>query len=360
MSEFRIPLRLQVVGALSRFLAYWRTLALLCAGSILSGCVTGALDLDDRGNKPVSRGLLAEMRKKGMTPRSPVLIRIFKQESELEVWKQDRSGRYALLTTYPMCRWSGRLGPKKAEGDRQAPEGFYKVTKGRLNPRSRYHLSFDLGYPNALERAKGYTGSALMVHGACSSSGCFAISDDAVADAYAVVRDALKAGQSSVQVQSLPFRMTPRNMAIHRDNPSYEFWTDLKKGADRFDVTRKPSEFVICEGRYRFGLEKPANRRSNPLGACPSNAPILPAVERKWAADISEMNALLEAGVPTALTYRDGGMHTSFRKLLRTQGAKRLAEKTSSTEVPISRPKAALADPYPRTKSVKATEKVAR
>ena len=109
--------------------------------------------------------LVAEMREKKMSAESPVLVRIFKKESELEVWKQDASGRFALLKTYPMCRWSGKLGPKTKTGDRQAPEGFYHVSAGMLNPKSQYYLSFNLGYPNRLESALGYTGEALMVHG---------------------------------------------------------------------------------------------------------------------------------------------------------------------------------------------------
>ncbi len=303
---------------------------------------------------------MTEMQKKGMTPQSPVFVRIFKQESELEVWKQDRSGRYSLLKTYPICRWSGQLGPKKKEGDRQAPEGIYNVTLGRLNPRSQYHLSFDLGYPNALERAKGYTGSALMVHGACSSSGCFAISDQAVADAYAVVRDALKAGQRSVQLQSLPFRMTPRNMAIHKNNPHFDFWTDLKQGADRFELTQTPPEYVMCEGRYRFGLETSNGKAPNPLGACPSTVSTPPEVQARQTNDLKAMNALIDNGIPTATPYSDGGMHPSFRKVLKQRGADYLSNWTSSTDVPVSRPKAALADPYPIGHRARTSGKEAR
>lgn len=124
----------------------------------LSSCT--AMSLDDLGDPSpqIPAKLVGEMAKKGMTPDSPVLIRIFKQESELEVWKQDRTGRYALLKVYPMCRWSGKLGPKTRTGDRQAPEGFYHVSTGMLNPKSQFYLSFNLGYPNRLEAALGYSG----------------------------------------------------------------------------------------------------------------------------------------------------------------------------------------------------------
>ncbi|MGL4974103.1 MAG: L,D-transpeptidase family protein, partial [Bosea sp. (in: a-proteobacteria)] len=178
---------------------------------VASGCVS--TDISQRHMVPIPAQLVADMSGKGMSQSDPIMIRIFKKESELEVWKRDRSGKYALLKTYPMCRWSGQLGPKMREGDRQAPEGFYTVTPDLMNPRSQFHLSFNLGYPNPIERSQGFTGSALMVHGACTSSGCFAMTDDGVSEIYAIAREAFAGGQRSFQVQALPFRMTPENMA---------------------------------------------------------------------------------------------------------------------------------------------------
>ncbi len=257
----------------------------LLVGTVtLTSCVS-TLDIDSRIAFAIPSKMLSEMRDKGMTPSDPVLVRIFKQESELEVWKRDRSGRFALLKTYPMCRWSGKLGPKTEEGDRQAPEGYYMVNAGRLNPRSQYYLSFDLGFPNRLERAKGYTGSALMVHGACSSSGCFAISDQHVAELYAVVREALGGGQEAFQVQAYPFRMTPENLAAHRDNSNFKFWMDLKEGYDWFEVMRQPPNFEFCEGRYRFGTTENGKRPADPLGTCPAFEPPPETVAEKTAAD---------------------------------------------------------------------------
>ena len=153
----------------------------------LSGCVSSVLDVDNKASQPIPALLVAEMSRKSMSPSSPILVRIFKQESELEIWKQDRTGKYALLKTYPMCRWSGKLGPKTREGDRQAPEGFYHVNAGMLNPTSQYYLSFNLGYPNRLEAALGYSGDALMVHGACTSSGCYFFNDTATTEIYTLV-----------------------------------------------------------------------------------------------------------------------------------------------------------------------------
>lgn len=316
---------------------------LLCV-LLLSGCVT--LDFDDTGNAPISTRMVSQMREKNMRPSDPVLVRIFKQESELELWKRDESGNFALLKTYPMCRWSGQLGPKTKEGDRQAPEGFYAVNASQLNPKSKYFLSFDLGYPNRLERAKGYTGSALMVHGACSSSGCYAISDEYIAELYAVVREALRGGQQTFQVQAYPFRMTPQNMAAHADNPNFEFWMELKAGYDRFEVLREPPEFGFCEGGYRFGAPMNDQMPANPLSGCPYFEPEPQAVAQKRASDAETMRGLLSRGLANGYSYADGGMHPAFRKILARKGPEFLSRKTSSTSVPISRPQAALADPY--------------
>lgn len=322
------------------------TSGLIMSFVALSGCVVSTLDIASRGEIAIPSKLQSSMRDRRMNAADPVLIRIFKQESELEVWKRNESGHYALLKTYPMCRWSGRLGPKKKEGDRQAPEGIYEVTPARLNPKSQFLLSFDLGYPNKLEAAKGYTGTALMVHGACSSSGCFAISDEYVAEVYALVRDALRAGQSSVQVQSLPFRMTPENLAKHKNDPSYDFWLDLKEATTRFEMLRQPPQFQFCEGRYRFGTAINDAKVTDPLGVCPIFEPLPEVVAAKLTADLAKVGQLEYAAPRYALGYADGGMHPSFRKLLRSIGATKLAKKTSIDAVPVSRPHAALADPY--------------
>jgi len=282
-------------------------ISLLVLTVVFSGCVSTTLDVPNRGEIAISADLLSEMRANDMNASDPILIRIFKRESELEVWKSDQSGRYALLKTFPMCRWSGKLGPKKVEGDRQAPEGIYHVGLNGLNPKSKYYLSFNLGFPNTLEGAKGYTGSALMVHGACSSAGCFAISDDSISEVYALVREALRAGQKAVQVQSLPFRMTPKNLAIFRDNPNYEFW----------------------------------------LASCPKFEPLPEAVASKMASDFGEAKLITSRVSNSEIAYIDGGMHPTYRNILnRIEGRTLLAQKTSRTLIPISKPDAALADPY--------------
>lgn len=314
----------------------------------VSGCVNNVLEVENRSEQPISTELRNEMQRKGMSASDPILIRIFKQESELEVWKKDNTGRYALLKTYPMCRWSGKLGPKTRDGDRQAPEGYYHVSSGMLNANSQYYLSFDLGYPNRLEKALGYTGNALMVHGACSSSGCFALTDEGVAEIYALARDALRGGQPAFQVQSFPFRMTPRNLAKYRDDDNYGFWTDLKAGHDLFEITRRQPKVSLCGGRYVFDAQFQDDEPKDPLAACPTlNGTINPVVVTNMETDRIAVEQLLDSNAGRAPhAYMDGGMHPIFRKLLAEKGADVLASRTSIDAVPVSRPRAALADTH--------------
>ncbi|MBY3199321.1 murein L,D-transpeptidase [Rhizobium laguerreae] len=327
----------------------FRRVALALVAVALSGCVQSLNDLGVASHD-IPPKLLGSMRAKGMKPESPVLVRIFKMESELEIWKVDGSGRYALLKIYPMCRWSGKLGPKTKTGDRQAPEGFYRVSMAGLNPKSQFYLSFNLGYPNRLEAALGYSGEALMVHGACSSSGCFALTDQGVGEIYAVVEKALKGGQLAFQVQAYPFRMTPQNLAAHRDDPNVAFWRNLKEGYDIFDLRRREPRVAACGSKYVFDAEFKDGDPADPLAACPVRIDRSdPAVVAKASAD-DQKYLELAAESFTPLAYQDGGMHPSFRALLEENGDVQLAEKVSVIKYPISRPVAALADPFDGSK----------
>jgi murein L,D-transpeptidase YafK len=181
----------------------------------------------------------------------PVYIRIFKLEHELEIWveKDDRFVRFA---TYPICLWSGRLGPKLKEGDRQAPEGFYTVDADQLNANSRMHRSFSLGFPNLFDQAHGRTGSFLMVHGGCASIGCYAVTDPAVDEIWRLVTAALDKGEERFPVHVFPFRMTESNVSVRRGSRWEGFWADLKKGYDLFEQSRLPPVVSVCQGRYVF------------------------------------------------------------------------------------------------------------
>ncbi len=234
------------------------TSAALAAMVALAGCETDGLQ-SGRAMKELSAETRAELQQKNMPVESPILVRLFKQEAELEVWKQDAGGRYELLKTYPICRWSGELGPKVKEGDRQAPEGFYTITPAQMNPNSQFYLSFNMGFPNAYDKAWGRSGAHLMVHGDCSSRGCYAMTDDQIGEIYALARESFFGGQRAFQVQAYPFRMTAANFAKHRNNPNIPFWRMLKEGSDHFEVTHQEPVVEVCEKRYVFNPQAPQN-----------------------------------------------------------------------------------------------------
>jgi len=181
----------------------------------------------------------------------PVYIRIFKLESELELWVE-KDGRFVRFATYPICLWSGRLGPKLREGDRQAPEGFYTVDAEWLNPNSVMHRSFNLGFPNLYDQAHGRTGSFLMVHGGCASVGCYAVTHPVVDEIWRLVTAALDKGQPRFAVHAFPFRMTDRNLKLRQGSKWESFWSELKQGYDLFEPSHVPPAVSVCKGHYVF------------------------------------------------------------------------------------------------------------
>jgi murein L,D-transpeptidase YafK len=222
--------------------------------------------------RPLSGDAMMLLGKKGMNVQAPIFIRVYKEESELEVWKLRDDGRYYHYKTYPICTWSGTLGPKQKSGDKQAPEGFYTITREQMNPDSRHYLAFNLGYPNAYDKAQRRSGDALMVHGKCSSAGCYAMTDGLMEEIYGLAREAFIGGQDSFQVHAFPFRMTPANMARHAKSEWYPFWKTLKEGHDYFELTRQVPTVAICNRRYVVNVSlAPADAaRLNPEAACPA------------------------------------------------------------------------------------------
>src|SRR5215467_16229356 len=202
-----------------------------------------------------------------MDRAAPILIRIYKEESTLEVWKQDRAGKFALLNSYPICKFSGNLGPKLVEGDYQSPEGFYDITPDYMNPNSSEYLAFNTGFPNAFDRSLGRTGSFLMVHGGCRSVGCYAMTDYTMEEIYGLVDEAFKGGQEKVQLQAFPFRMTAQNLASHAGDSNMPFWQMLKAGNDAFAATERPPRVAVCDRRYVFNPALEGN--FDPTAACP-------------------------------------------------------------------------------------------
>jgi len=241
-------------------------LGLLALVSACGGFVKG----NGKENAPLSAAALSRLSAIGSAPGQPMVVRIFKQSSELEVWKRSGDGSYKHFKTYEICAWSGDLGPKIKEGDRQSPEGFYTITPGLMNPRSSYYLSFNTGFPNKFDRAHGRTGSDLMVHGDCSSRGCYAMTDEGIAEIYALARETFKGGNKSFQLQIFPFRMTAQNLAKQSKSPHLAFWKNIKEGYDRFELTKQPPVWDVCGKQYVFDAKASSGQPLDAAAACPA------------------------------------------------------------------------------------------
>lgn len=207
----------------------------------------------------VSQEVVARMRpeiaqamaKKDLQLGAPIFIRIFKESDELEIWVLQREN-FRRFKTYTICDYSGTLGPKEREGDKQSPEGFYQVGADQLNPWSKFHLAFNLGYPNEYDRLCKRSGASLMVHGRCSSVGCFAMTDYRMEEIYTIADAALSQGQKSFAVHIFPFRMTAENMRRYQDSKWHPFWQNLKEGYDLFEKNAFPPEVAVAGDRYIF------------------------------------------------------------------------------------------------------------
>jgi murein L,D-transpeptidase YafK len=296
--------------------------------AVFAGALTPVWCLGEDGNQlpakatmELSRELLALLQQKKMPKYSPILVRVFKEESELEIWKQDTTGHFQIVKTYPICRWSGDLGPKLHEGDRQAPDGFYTITPELMNPNSNYYLAINTGFPNSFDKANERDGTFLMIHGDCWSSGCYAMTDEQMGEIYSLARDSLLGGQPSFQIQAYPFRLTPANLARHRINPNLDFWMMLKIGNDHFEATHLEPKVAVCDRRYVFDASAPPNSSQplvfDPTGKCPafvvSPKIARPALEKQRADEI-EYARLVKENLSVAPIYSglDGGMNEVF------------------------------------------------
>lgn len=221
---------------------------------------------------PLPTAALAELQDRKLRADQPIYVRIFKEESDLEVWKLGEDGRYRHFRTYPICTWSGALGPKIMEGDKQSPEGFYSVPREQMNPHSKFHLAFNLGFPNAYDRSHSRTGTALMVHGKCTSAGCYAITDAYVEEVYALAREAFIGGQAAVPVHIFPFRMTEANFDRHGASANMRFWLTLKPAYEFFEATRTIPDIAVCDRRYVVNpiWQAPLIKPLDATRACPS------------------------------------------------------------------------------------------
>ncbi len=247
----------------------------------------GALPLPGTPNVAV---LQERLRDKGVTLAAPILIRIFKSESELEIWKQ-KDDAFVLFATYPICHWSGTIGPKLRDGDKQAPEGYYTVTLAQARHVGRWPKSLDIGFPNILDQSQARTGSNILIHGGCSSVGCFAMTNPVLDEIHQLTMAAIESGEEIVPVHVLPFRMTDLNMAAQDSSPWKAFWNNLKEGYDLFERTKRPPAVNVCSGRYIFRETRPGES-VGPLDAC---GPTLMAIREQdqWLSNVPPPTAVL-------------------------------------------------------------------
>jgi murein L,D-transpeptidase YafK len=224
-------------------------------------------------------------------PAAEIFMRVFKRERSLELWvRAGGAERFELLKTYAICAMSGELGPKRRQGDNQTPEGFYQISW--FNPRSEYHLSLYLDYPNVRDRATAAEGVRLggdiYIHGGCISEGCLAITDDGIRELYWVSVEARSAGQTRIPVHVFPARLGDGDLELLRrvfgTRPDLvRFWETLKPGYDFFEEYRRlPAVGVSDRGEYYvMGALADQPVRPAPAQRAPANA--APAAGRKPA-----------------------------------------------------------------------------
>ncbi len=187
----------------------------------------------------------------GLSLGDDIFIRTFKKESRLELWaRPQQQKQFILFRTYPICYYSGRLGPKLTQGDEVTPEGFYQITRQDLNPSSRFHLSLDIGYPNTYDQQLFRDGSQIKIHGACDAVGCFAMSNSQIEEIYYLVEQALQHGQEKIFVHSFPFHLTDQNLSAYKNSQWYDFWQQLQAGYRLFNRNKIPPVIQSVQGHY--------------------------------------------------------------------------------------------------------------
>lgn len=255
---------------------------------------------------PDTAKLEARLTDAGLKAGAPIFLRIFKAESELELWMR-KDGAFERFATYPICNWSGSLGPKLREGDKQTPEGFYTITARQLHRLGRWKHALNLGFPNAYDESLKRDGSYILVHGGCSSVGCFAMTDAVILEIFQLTSAALRGGQSYVPVHVFPFRMTDESLAKHRDDEWSDFWANLKEGYDSFERTKRPPVVSVCQGRYVIeDAPSPQEAGSSPpLAVCGETAArILAFNGSAWLVPLQSPPTPASA-LPASLTAQD-------------------------------------------------------
>lgn len=343
---------MRVIGDIMNLLRHFGILAIIL---LLSGCNDALESVSNKVEHPIPQKIVNKMKANDMSTRSPIMMRIFKEEGVLEVWKQKGNGRFGQIAEYEICKWSGKLGPKFYEGDRQAPEGYYRIYPSQMNPKSSYYLSFNMGYPNSYDRAYGRTGSNLMIHGACSSAGCYSMTDEQVLEIYAFAREAFRGGQPYFTVAAYPFRMTPENMAKHRKSEHFEFWKMLKIGYDQFELTKRPPQVEVCEKRYVFNQQvEDINAKFSASGSCPAMSTPAPlamayqSYQSKWNEAFSKAVARVDRAEAQRLEDEARAAETEAKRVEAEAARKARAEASADNPKPLGN-LFSLAGSQPRT-----------
>jgi len=188
-----------------------------------------------------------------------IFIRAYKIEEILEVWvKSPDASEYSLFRTWDICRTSGIPGPKRREGDFQIPEGFYHIN--HFNPYSNFYLSLGVNYPNRSDRILGHKqalGGSIYIHGSCVTIGCIPITDDLIKELYVLAVEAKTNGQEKIPVHIFPSRLVGGSFInlcndYQDEEELLEFWMNLKKGHDAFEMTHTLPVITVAEnGEYQ-------------------------------------------------------------------------------------------------------------
>jgi len=301
----------------------------------------GALPLPGTPNVAI---LDERMKEKGVALSAPMVIRVFKMESELEIWKA-KGGAFELFATYPICHWSGSLGPKLQEGDKQAPEGFYTVTRKQLHHVGRWPRSLHLNFPNIYDQAQARTGNFILIHGGCTSVGCFAMTNPVMEEIHRLTSASIDGGQEHVPVHVFPFRMTEENMKAHPSQSWGGFWANLKEGYDFFEKSKRPPRIGACDGHYTFA-EASGLAASGPLEDCGNTLANI-REQDQWLDGLSAAQPVRTAAATPAAAAGLGGAGASLTDADPAGATQGTIEEADTLVVPAASTAAAPEKPAP-------------
>ncbi len=193
-------------------------------------------------------------------PCPNLLFRGFKASNDLELWARNNyDDTFVLVKNYKICALSGILGPKRYEGDKQVPEGFYFISE--YKPKSEYHLSMLVNYPNYSDLIHGNRerpGGDIYIHGACMTVGCMPMTNEWIEEIYVTALQARINGQLNIPVQIFPIRYNQKSLdyigrEYKNENEKQRFWVNLKRAYDYFEATKKTLPVMYDEkGEYAF------------------------------------------------------------------------------------------------------------